>query len=141
MKVLLNGIEIDKALLTVNDGLNYGRFFDRKTEAYEIQLSDSELMYLIEKEYIEARDEIKLDDEMDQDTSDFTNTNYCSLRELLAHESDFEEVMKTYLHITLFKKIFADSPKNQYVINSTDLIRINNDTVILKGRVFKLKQI
>lgn len=138
MNVLLNGIEINKELLTVNDGLNYGRFFDKNTEEYEIQLTDFEVIAFIKKEYIETRDAIKVDDEMYEDRSDFTHTKYCSLEELLKYEADFESIMKTYFHRTLFKKIFHESPKNRYVINSTDSIKIIKDRIVFKGKVFEL---
>ena len=54
------------------------------------------------------------------------------------YQSDFEEIMKTYLHITLFKKVFTESSKKAYVINSTDLIEIENNIITFKGRVFEL---
>ena len=138
MKVLLNQIEVNKELFIVNDGLNYGRFFDKKTKEYQIQLTTLKLIELIEKEYNEVRDEIKSDDQKYRDTSDFTKTKYCSLSQLLNHKSDFEEIMKTYLDITLFKKVFAESSKKTYVINSTDSIKIKNDIITFKGRVFGL---
>ena len=141
MKVFINSIEVDKKLITVNDGLNFGRFLDRITMAYEIQLADYELIQLIEKEYIAVRDEIKLDDERQQDTSEFTSTNYCALKDLLDHASDFEEVMKTYLANTLFRKAFPEATQNHYVINSMDLIRINNGTITLIGKVFERTKI
>ena len=138
MKVLLNNIEVNKELFIVNDGLNYGRFFDLKTKEYQIQFTNFEIIELIEKEYCEVRDEIKIDDQINKDTSDFTRTNYCSLPQLLCHKSDFEEIMKTYLDITLFNKIFTESSKKAYVINSTDLIEIENNIITFKGRVFEL---
>jgi hypothetical protein len=138
MKVLLNQIEINKELFIVNDSLNYGRFFDKKTKEYQIQLTNFEIIELIEKDYCKVRDEIKVDDKKNNDTSDFTKNNYCSLSELLNHKSDFEEIMKTYLDITLYKKVFTESSKKKYVINSTDSIKINNDIITFKGRVFEL---
>lgn len=138
MKVLLNQIEVNKELFIVNDGLNYGRFFDRKTKEYQIQLTNFEIIDLIEKEYCEVRDEIKIDDKINNDTSDFTKTNYCSLSQLLNHKSDFEEIMKTYLDKMLFKKVFAESAKKKFVINSTDSIIIKDDIITFNGRVFEL---
>jgi hypothetical protein len=138
MKVLLNNIEVNKELFTVNDGLNYGRFFDNKTKEYQIQFTKFEIIELINKEYCEVRDEIKIDDQIYKDTSDFTRTNYCSLSQLFFHKSDFEEIMKTYLDRTLFKKAFTESSKIAYVINSTDLIEIKNNIITFKGRVFEL---
>ena len=111
MKVLLNNIEVNKELFIVNDGLNYGRFFDIKTKEYQIQFTNFEIIELIEKEYCEVRDEIKIDDQIYKDTSDFTRTNYCSLSQLLCHKFEFEEIMKTYLDITLFKKYLLNHLK------------------------------
>ncbi len=140
MKVLIDQIEVNKELLVVNDGLNYGRFFDKNTIAYEIQFNTTEIIELIEKDYCKVRDEIKTDDIKYNDTSDFTKTNYCSFSQLLNHESDFEEIMKTYLLITLFQKVFTESSKKAYVINSTDSIKIKNDMIIFKGRVIELNK-
>ena len=50
MKVLLNNIEVNKELFIVNDGLNYGRFFDIKTKEYQIQFTNFEIIELIEKD-------------------------------------------------------------------------------------------
>jgi len=138
MKVFINQTEINKEFLIVNDGLNYGRFFNHKTKDYKIQLSKENFIDLIEKEYIKVRDEIKIDDEINNDYSDFMNTKYCSLQELLKYQTDFEEIFKTYLHLILFKKIFKPSSKVKYVINSTDSIQIMDDKVVFNGKVFEL---
>lgn len=138
MKVFLNRIEIDNESLCVNSGLNYGRFFNHKTKEYEIRLNDSEIINLIENEYNAVRDEIRIDDMLFNDTSDFSNTNYCSLIELLKYESHFELIMKTYLDRSLFGKLFTEMPNNKYVINSTDSICINKNEIVIKGKVYKL---
>lgn len=138
MVILLNGIEVRSNILMVNDGLNYGRFFKHETKNYEIHLTNTEFLDLIENEYNLIRDELQLDDKANNDYSDFTNTSYCSLTKLLKHEIDFENILKTYLDIPLFKKIFTQSSENMYVINSTDSIKVNNDLVIFKGRVHKI---
>lgn len=141
MRILLNNKEVDKSIFIVNDGLNYGRFFSRKGEKYELHISKENLIKLIEKEYITARDEIKLDDEIENDTSDFTNTNYCSLTELFEYEYDFGEIFRTYdLDRILFGKLFEESLKTIYVINSTDTIKIVGEHVLFKGRVFEISK-
>jgi hypothetical protein len=138
MKVLLNQIEVNKELFIVNDGLNYGRFFDNKTKEYEIRLNDSEIINLIENEYNAVRDEIRIDDTIHNDTSGFSNTNYCSLTKLLEYESDFESIMKTYLDRNLFAKLFTETPDNKFVINSTESICINKNEIVIKGKVYEL---
>lgn len=138
MKVYLNNVEVDKESLSVNSGLNYGRFFDANTKEYEIRLSTSEIINLIENEYNAVRDEIKVDDHLYNDQSDFSNINYCSLAELLNHESDFESIMKAYLDRNLFAKLFTETLNNKFVINSTESIRINKNEILIKGKVFEL---
>lgn len=138
MKVLLNGKESNKALLTVNSGLNFGRFFDKETKPYELRLSHPEFINLIEKEYDNTRNEIKIDDESLNDTSDFSRTRYCSLKELLVFEPELSSIVKTYLDQTLFLKVFTDRPENQFIINSTDTIISTKHEIIIKGRVFEV---
>lgn len=137
MKVLLEDVEVNKELFCVNDGLNFGRMDELKPKAYHLQLSYHELFDLIEKEYVEIRDEIKQDDETYSDTSDFSEVNYCSLSELLQYPASFEEIMKTYLNRTLLKKVFNNSTNGAYVINSTDTIEILNDSILITGNVFE----
>jgi hypothetical protein len=138
MKVYLNSIEIDKESLCVNSGLNYGRFFDNNTKEYEIRLNNSEVIDLIENEYNAVRDEIKADDSLFNDKSDFSNTNYCSLTELLKYEADFESIIKTYLDKNLFSKLFTETPNNKFVINSTESICVIKNEIVIKGKVFEL---
>jgi hypothetical protein len=141
MKILLNNKEVDKSIFVVNDGMNYGRFFSREGKSYEFKISKSDILKLIEKEYNGVRDEIKLDDEIENDTSDFTNTSYCSLTELFEYEYDFEEIFKTYdLDRVLYGKVFPESSKIIYVINSTDTIKIIDDNVLFKGKVFEMSK-
>lgn len=137
MKVFLNGKEINPEILVLNDGLNYGRFSDLETQVFELQLSKSEFINLIEKEYDEVRNDIKIDDEKFTDVSDFTNTNYCSLSELLTYKADFEEIVKGYLDRLLFVKIFPETEKSSHVIHSTDKITIHKNSITFRGRVFK----
>lgn len=137
MKILLNGKKVNSEILLVNDGLNYGCFFEHKTEEYELQLSILEFKDLIESDYNKVRDEIRIDDELYKDSSDFTKTNYCSLLELLNFKEDFEIIMSCYFDKILLGKVFKNNVKVKYVINSTDKIKVKNNIIILKGRVFK----
>ncbi len=139
MQILLNGIATDKSLFCINDGLNYGRFPANNKKKYEVQLPKSEFIRLMESEYNEVRDDIKKDDIESNDTSEFTNTNYCSLQKLMDYEEDFKNVMQGYLDITFFTKLFTTSTKHcKFVINSTDDIFVKNDMLIVQGRVFEI---
>jgi len=139
MKILLEHIETLKENFSVNDGLNFGRFYNHKKIPFEIYLSKKEIIELIEKEYIEIRDEIKNDDRLYNDSSDFTNTNYCSLNELFNHESDMEIILKTYLDKILYAKIFNDNYRIKYIINSTSSLKIRDHSIVLSGNVYEIK--
>lgn len=137
MKTFLNGDLSDKACLTVNSGLNYGRFFGQTEHAYEIRLSKDEFIGLVETTYNTIRDEIKLDDEMHQDSSDFSDSKYVSLPDLLYFKNEFDSIFKTYLDRNLFMKIFPELHENKYVINCTDSCRIEGNEIIIKGRAYE----
>lgn len=136
--IKLNNFEVKRDAFIVNDGMNYGRFFGVDQDEYEFQILKAEVLKYIEKDYNIVRDEIKLDDENEKETSDFSNTNYCSLVKLFEYEFDFSKICKIYdLDRVLFGKIFTNSSKAIYIINSTDEIKIDDDFVVFKGKVFK----
>lgn len=139
MKVLLNNIEVTKETLAVNRGMNYGRFYNYYTETYEIQLSTSEFFHLIENDYDTIRNEIKMDDQLYKDDSDFKSTNYCSLSELLTYKSEFEAIVKTYLDQPLFDKLFSSSASNTFVVNSTESVSVIQNIIIIKGKAYRLE--
>ncbi|WP_139181101.1 hypothetical protein [Winogradskyella thalassocola] len=139
MKVLLNNIEVTKETLLVNSGMNYGRFYNHYTEDYEIQLSTSEFIHLIESEYNNIRNEIKIDDQRHEDDSDFKSTNYCTLSELLVYKSEFEAIVKTYLDQILFDKLFSNSASNTFVINSTESVSVIENKVVISGKAYRLE--
>lgn len=140
MKVFLGNRLIKKDMLTINAGLNYGRFFDAKTQNYEIRLSKSEFVSQIEKEYIAIREEIKKDDSTYNDSSNFQATNYCSLEKLFKFKYEFDEIVRTYLDRTLLQKLFPESPNNKYVINSTELVCVDGEEICITGRVFEVME-
>jgi len=139
MKILLDHVETTIESFTVNDGLNFGRFYNHKKIPFELYLSKKEIIKSIEKEYDKIRDELKNDDKLYNDSSDFTNTNYCSLNELFKHESDFEIILKTYLDRKLYGKIFNGNNKFRYVINSTSSIKIRDNSIVIRGEVYERK--
>lgn len=138
MKIYLSGREIEKEIFLLNDGLNFGRFFDKAPLEYEIRLSTAKFIELLEKEYVSARDEIKEDDLACGDSSAFKETGYCSLQELLKHEEQLEDIIQTYLDRALLKKIFTGDRDGQYVINSLDSVRVIDENILLTGRVFEI---
>ena len=137
MELRLNQLKANKEQFTVNLDLNFGRFGNAVTHSYDIRLSRKVFILLIEDEYIDIRNDIEEDDKAYNDTSDFSGTNYCSLDELMKLPIAFDSIFMGYLDRLLFAKLFNDSPKNKFVINSTELIKVEKDEIIIRGKVFE----
>ncbi|MEZ5008082.1 MAG: hypothetical protein R2753_08030 [Chitinophagales bacterium] len=140
MNVFINQFEVDKKIISVNTGLNFGRF-DYKglvIDHYKIVLSQQELIDFIEVDYNEIKDEIKLDDDLQKETSEFSAINYCSLNELLATNGNkLFSIVTTYLDRILFEKLFPSSNNGHYIINSTDSVVVVNDKIEISGRTYR----
>ena len=137
MEIFVDGNKTDSEAITVNDGLNFSRFYNLHTSQireYELHLTKSELISLIEDEYIRVRDEIKQDDLEFNDTSEFSQTGYCSLENLLRFEEEFVIIIHDYLARELYTRLFPPTNDSHFVINSTDSIELNNKEVIIMGR-------
>lgn len=139
MKVFLNNQKINKELFTLNSGLNFGRFFDKNNTIFEIRFKKDDFLDLIEQEYNAIKEEIRNDDLLNNETSEFRATNYCTLENLLKYSNQFEAIVKSYLDRELYLKLFPPTKQNKFVINSTDSVQYIGDEVILNGRVIELK--
>ena len=137
MEIFVGGNKTDSEAITVNDGLNFSRFYNLPTSQireYKLHLTKSELISLIEDEYIRVRDEIKQDDLEFNDISEFSQTGYCSLKNLMHFEKQFIAIILDYLDRELFIRLFPPNDNCQFIINSTDSIELNNKEVIIMGR-------
>lgn len=139
MKITINEKEVDKRLVYVNTGMNFGRFDFQglQIDTYKIVLTSQELVFLIEKEYNLIRDEIQKDDETYHETSEFSGINYGSIHQLLKHKNIFSEITKTYLDKIIFSKLFQKAPNISYIINSTDFVTVENGIVEFTGRCYQ----
>ena len=141
MEVTIQGAKIDTTLISYNDGLNYGRFSDDTEKLpYEIAIAKDDFIKLLEKDYTAIKEEIKQDDIAQNETSEFTNTNYCGLIELLNHPEDLQEIFSTYLDRILFEKLFTNSKEVIYVINSTATIVHKNKIIYISGNIYSPKE-
>ncbi len=137
MEVEINNLSIDVDKVGYNDGLNFGRFLENmEVVGYTLELSKDQFLTLIEIDYNQIRDEIKADDEAMNDTSDFSESGYCSLEDLFAKEAAFSEIVKGYLGRPLLGKLFVKSQETDFIINSIDKVNVL-DNIVLKGRAFK----
>lgn len=140
MQLLIDGNVTDITVITVNDGLNFGRLSNiskSHISEYEIVLTKEEFVQLVEPNYNSIRNEIKQDDIQFNDSSEFSQTGYCSLQELLDHEKELDLIFKNYLDRELFIKIFPSTETSLYIINSTDTIIVDNGLVKISGRAFE----
>jgi len=136
MKISIDNKKISTQQITFNSGLNFNRFFDNlKINNYELQVSKSYFLEKLTVLYTTTRNEIKTDDELNNDSSDFKEVNYCSLLELLKYPNYLKEIFETYLKDVFFKELI--NTKAEYVINSIDTIEVS-ETIIIKGKTFKI---
>lgn len=141
MEVYMNEIAVDKALIDVNTGLNFGRFDNDGflADNYHIILTFKEFIAAIEADYITIRDEIKMDDETQQETSAFTIIDYGSITALLENKQALQDITITYLDRILFSKLFTQTHNAIYIINSTEKVVANNDQIEISGRSYRKK--
>ena len=138
MKVCINESVVDNGFISFNTGLNYGRFNfeDLIIDNYKIILSIQEFIGSIQQDYKSIREEIKLDDELQNETSEFTTINYGSITELLNNNQALQDIITSYLDKILFRKLFSQSYKASFIINSTDLVEIIGDSIEISGRSY-----
>lgn len=137
MNAFINNKEINIDILGYNYGLNFNRFFDDTEIAmYSLQVSKKYFIDKLLSVYNDARDEIKVDDELYNETSDFTEVNYCSLIELINHPKHLLEIFDTYLRADFFRD-FTNS-NSVFMINSIDLIEVS-EKITIHGKSYVLK--
>ena len=141
MEVYMNEITVDMSLIDVNTGLNFGRFDNDGllTDKYHIKLTFKEFIAAIEADYNTIRDEIKMDDETQHETSAFAIIDYGSITALLKNKQALQDITITYLDRILFSKLFTQTHKARYIINSTEKVAANNDQIEISGRSYRKK--
>ena len=136
-KLTVNNKNILKEDLGYNDGLKFGRFDQNSVIVpYEIYVNKVDFINQLESFYNSVREEIKLDDLKHKDTSDFSETNYCSLSELLNKSYYFKEIFTTYLRDFFFKD-FIQHKNYKFYINSIDDILVDED-IRIQGKAIKI---
>lgn len=139
MKFYINDKEVDVTLLSFNAGLNYGRFNYEGLviDNYVISLTEMEFIEIVEQEYNRVRDEIKLDDESQNETSEFSVIQYGSVERLISSKQALQDVTISYLDRFLFGDLFPQVESAIYVINSTEMVSAVNGMIEISGRTFR----
>ncbi|WP_431158126.1 hypothetical protein [Winogradskyella poriferorum] len=137
MEIYLNNQLTEQSVFTFNDGLNFGWFLDHNTvKDYKIIMDKAQFCNLLEEPYHQALIEIKADDIKYNETSDFSEANYCSFQELLEKPEHLFSIVEWFFYKELFKD-FIGNPQFQYVINNIEDIKPIDDKVIITGKCFK----
>ncbi len=137
-KVFVDNVEVPLEMITYNNGLNFNRFLeDTVIKSYRFYLSKEDFIEVVEPHYNAARDEIKLDDETYNETSDFKESGYCSFVELLEKPKYLYEIFDWYLRHYLFFT-YVKNEKAKYVINSIDSLTVG-DQIEITGKAFQKK--
>lgn len=135
--ISVDNIAVDKNKVAYNSGLNFNQFDENLTvKKFEIKISRSAFLAKLNDIYDVVKTEIKIDDDMYNDTSEFSKVNYCSLEELLDKPKSLFEIFTTYLTDAFFVNFQSESAK--YVINSITEIEIK-DQISITGEVFVKK--
>lgn len=139
MKVLINGEETEIEKVSCNHGMNYGqfRFEALEIDEYELILTKGEFIKVIDSSYCRVREDIRADDIACNEESEFSRTGYVSLEKMFSHPAELESVISTYLDRDLLEKVLPVHIEQGYIINSTDVVTVGNETISIKGRTYR----
>ena len=137
MKIEINNIPTESQDIAYNDGLNFGRFIENmEVVSYTLKLSKNQFLTVIEADYNQIRDEIKVDDEAMNDTSEFSEVDYCTLEDLFTKTVAFSDIVKTYLGRPLLEKSVMPQENPMYIINSIGGAKVEDNAIIIYGKAF-----
>lgn len=99
MFISINGNRIDKSRVTANHGMNFGQFRHDalSLDNYKLCVEKKEFIELFEKDFIQARDEIKFDDQFCNETSEFSGSDYANLEQMFDFKDDLAEIIRIYI--------------------------------------------
>lgn len=127
-------------MVTANLGLNYGQFREDSlpVEKYQLYLDKDEFIAATKDAYNKTREEIHADDIARDETSEFTASDYAELEVMFNFQKGLAEIIQTYLGREIFANVLPLDIAGGYVINSTDIVKVSNDGVLMEGRAFRV---
>lgn len=140
--LLFDGQAAPLSSLGMHDGLGYGRFDAPGLEvhSYEFFVSSGELAVAMSEEFDALVAEMREDDLLVDERSAFQRMEYPTLRHAFRHPKELEEVIDTFLHHDILVRFVPFSDRSEFVINSTDEIRVTESGVTLAGRCFRVRR-
>lgn len=128
-------------LVTYNDGLNYGRFdaTDLRIHEYKIEIDGKEFIRETQDEFWYCLCEMREDDKATGDNSPFKRSGYKPLSQMFEHPRELAECIDIWFDRYILDKFIGLKDTFDYVINSTDEIKVTETKVLLSGKCFERK--
>jgi hypothetical protein len=130
---------VSPAAITYRE-LGFGQEVDLPLHPYQIVYGRSEFTDLLAKDYDELIEELKRDDQATGDSDFFRELGYPTLPILIDHPDRLSDAIIWYLWIDLLPLTFpnkAGAEQNwKWVINSIDKVEVQNETVVVRGKVY-----
>ena len=119
--------------------MQFGQFRNNALtlDNYKLSIEKSEFIELFEKDFIQARNEIKADDITYREVSEFTASGYAGLEEMFSFKQDLAEIIKTYIERKIFEVLLPLEVKEGYVINSIDSVEVTDSQINIAGRAYR----
>jgi len=134
----IDGRRVSTALVGTNDGLNYGRFFDRQPVEYQAVLPIACLGWYA-PEFAALVDEMREDDRLDDQPGPFAAFGY---RRDLAEAAEHPTALADAIHGSCDRELLAhhfpfDGARSEWVINSTDAVLVVAGQIVIRGRCWR----
>lgn len=139
MNIEINGKIVESLSVTANHGMQFGQFRNNALalDSYKLSIERSEFIELFEKDFIQARDEIKADDIACSEVSEFTASGYAGLEEMFSFKQDLAEIVNIYIERKIFEVLLPLEVKEGYVINSIDFVEVTDNQINIFGRTYR----
>ena len=141
MILYVDGIATNTNLITYNDGLNFGRFDTPglRIHKYKLEIDKDEFIKEIQDEFWHCLCEVREDDKTTGDHSPFKRSAYKPLSQMFEHPHELAECIDIWFDRYILDKFIGLKDTFDYVINSTDEIKVTETKVLLSGKCFERK--
>jgi len=139
MNIKINGKVVDSSSVTANHGMQFGQFRNNALtlDNYKLSIERSEFIELFEKDFIQAREDIKADDIACNEESEFTASGYADLEKMFSYKRDLAEIISTYIERKIFEVLLPLEVKDGYAINSIDSVEVTDSQINIAGRTYR----
>lgn len=139
MRLTIDKTDVDRSLVTYNDGLNYGRFDFPGLEIhnYAVFFPQADFIRLVSTDYLRCMDELNDEDEFAGEVCPLAAAGFPPLDTLLTNFALAADTIKTFLDRDTFAAFGMLNSTADLVINSTDSVYVDSEYVVINGRCFR----